>query len=68
MLLHLDTGAYYALNDTGLWLWRAWETPATLAGVAARLAEAFDVTAHEAAADVSGFAAGLLSAGLLEPI
>lgn len=66
VLLDLDSESYYGLNPVGARMMQLAESGATLAEIADRLLEEFDVARAPLEADVRRIAAELLDAGLLE--
>lgn len=70
VVLHLDTKVYFTLNATGVAVWQViatGETP-TVATVAERLVEAFEVELPTALIDAAGVIDELLAEGLIEPV
>ena len=57
ILLNLETRLYYAINRTGLFVWKALSDQArpTVSALARQLASAFDVSIEEAERDASTF-------------
>jgi coenzyme PQQ biosynthesis protein PqqD len=55
----------YTLNETGHAIWQRLDGRATLAEVAAGLAQEFDAPQNEIEADVLGFAAEMTERGIL---
>jgi hypothetical protein len=51
-LHHLDTDAYYLLNEVGTFLWERCDGELTVTELAAELSESFDVDAEVAERDV----------------
>jgi len=66
VLLDIEGEKAVRLNETGAWLWKRLETPATVAELAAALAAEFGIDESRALADVSAFAADLAGRELLE--
>jgi len=52
ILLHLRTGQYFSLNQTGALIWKLMETYTTLADMSQTLFDRFDVTLQVAAETV----------------
>jgi coenzyme PQQ biosynthesis protein PqqD len=52
ILLHLDTGEYYALNDVGRRVWELCDGTRQVADVVALLCQEYDAPAETIAADV----------------
>lgn len=59
LILALDSGDYFELDETGLYLWRLLERETTPRDCAARLAAEFEVTSDEATSDVMSFVESL---------
>lgn len=59
-------GRMLVLNDTGLFLWEALESPRNLAQLTAALCEAFDVESAQAGRDVAAFVDSLAERNLVE--
>lgn len=59
-------GRMLVLNDTGLFLWQALESPHDLAQLSAALCEAFDVEGAQAGRDVAAFVGSLTERNLVE--
>jgi hypothetical protein len=69
VLLHLDTKFYFALNKTGVFVWKALrEGPARSApALAKKLTETFRVDSETATRDVASILADMLADDLLLP-
>lgn len=65
VLLNMDSGEYFGLNDTGTRVWELLAEGCDRDEIAARLAEEFEVGAEEAAGHVESLCDELLAAGLL---
>jgi hypothetical protein len=65
VLLNLDSGEYFGLNDTGTRVWELLADGRTGEEVTDRLTEEFEVTAEAAAAHVASLCEELVAAGLL---
>jgi hypothetical protein len=61
-----DLECIYVLNPVGARIWQLLATPTTPERIAAAIVREFDVTADEAAQDVSEFLASLQTRGLIE--
>ena len=59
VLLHLDSGQYHGVNDTGLAIWNLLERPSTLDELRTRLAEQVDDAPAELGEEVSSFVEAL---------
>lgn len=62
-----DLQELFVLNDVGEWIWQRLDGSQSTESLADALASTFEVTAEQAAADLSDFVAELDDAGLLEP-
>ena len=65
VLLHMKTKQYYSLNETGTFIWDAFQQGASVEDIAERLTEVYDVEADEAAAYVREFFENLSEEGLV---
>lgn len=68
VLLHLERGTYYTLNETGAWIWSRLDGRATLGEVCAAVAERFDVDPAQAWADLVELVEELASDDLVVPV
>jgi Coenzyme PQQ synthesis protein D (PqqD) len=66
VLLDVEGNVAYRLNATGTAIWEQLEQPAELSALATALAARYSIPAEQALADARGFAAEMLSRGLLE--
>lgn len=67
VLLDLDSGEYFSLNDTGARVWELLGEGLAAEEIADRLAREFAVAPEVAAEHVRDLCTELLAAGLLEP-
>ena len=65
IVLDLDTGDYFDLDEIGFTIWRRLDGDATLADCAEEITRTHDVTAEVAERDVLAFAAELLDRNLV---
>ena len=65
VLLNLDSGEYFGLNDTGTRVWELLADGRSRDEVVDRLTEEFEVAAEVASSHVASLCAELLEAGLL---
>ncbi len=65
VLVHVDTGMYYTLNEVGSRVWALCDGSQTIAQVIARLCEEFDAPPAEIEADVLELAGRLATEKLL---
>jgi len=66
VLLNLDDGTYYGLNDVGAHLWDHLDEPTTVAALETETATAFGVDPETCRADVQAFLTELHDRGLIE--
>lgn len=67
ILLHIESGEYYGLNDTGALMLEELTAHGDLEQAVARVCATYDVSAEVARADAEQLLAALLRAGLLLP-
>jgi hypothetical protein len=65
VIINLNAGTYVSLNETGSFLWERLDGRATLAEIAAALAEEYDVAPAVPRPDVLALAQELLGEGLI---
>ena len=65
VLLGLETGRYYSLNETGIQIWAALQAGASLSDIAEALEQEYDITHEEATAHVSAYLEELLQESLI---
>src|SRR3954465_1284625 len=65
VILNLETGEYFELDEVGLCLWKRLEAEATVAELAAHLAHSYDVVADAAIGDVIEFCQELQTRALI---
>jgi hypothetical protein len=65
ILLHLDDGSYYSLDEIGSRIWALCDGTRTLADVAAVICEEYEAPQATIEADATEFAGELVAAGLL---
>ena len=65
VLINLNTGAYYSLNDTGTMFWELLDGRRTVAECARRIAADYDVEAELVEADLLELAIDLQGEGLI---
>lgn len=66
ILVHGDTGAFFALKDVGLAIWKKLDEHSELDSVCADLCREFDVSESHCEQSVARFASELVEAGLAE--
>jgi hypothetical protein len=60
VMLSIEAGKYFGLNDTGRAIWARMETPVTLAALCASIQQEFDVDADRAQTAVLAFVSRLI--------
>ena len=65
VLLNLDTGIYFGLDEVGSEMWRAMQAGASLADAAATVQAGFDASADDVRDDLLRLANQMLAKGLL---
>lgn len=63
VLIHISTGRFFALKDTGLQIWNLLDSHANLREIAATLSAEYDVDGEQCEKEVRGFADQLVEAG-----
>lgn len=66
VLLDLDSGVYFTLNQVGSIVWRGLERSESVATIVARIVAEYDVATNEAEADVAALLEQLAEKGLLK--
>lgn len=66
VMMDIDQGRYYGLNDTGTRIWALLEDPIEVRDLCGRLAAEFEVAPEHCEQDVVAFLRGLLDRGLLQ--
>ena len=65
VMLSVELGKYYALNEGAAAVWQGLEQPVTVEKLCAALQERFDVSPEECRRDVSGYLEELDAKGLI---
>ena len=68
VLMHLDSGRFHALRDTGLQIWRLLDETGDPAAIKALLHDRYEVPGERCDAEVETFLAALTEAGLVERV
>lgn len=68
VILHLDDGAYYGLNEVGTRLWELLQQPLTLDGAVEQLVSEFEVETDECTRDVRELLGEFERRGLIEVV
>jgi hypothetical protein len=66
VLIHLQTGTYYSLNDVGTTFWELLDGTRTVGDCAAKIATEYDAPVDVIAGDLLELAADLMKEGLVE--
>ena len=61
-----DLASIYSFNGTGTLIWKLLESPKTVAQLAARVAEAYEIDSEKAESDVANFVGEMKAVGLVE--
>ncbi|MDP9192739.1 MAG: PqqD family peptide modification chaperone [Acidobacteriota bacterium] len=67
LLLHLSSGVYHVLNETGARIWALLENGSGATSIAAAVAAEYDIDSESAIADVQSLIASLLEGNLIRP-
>ena len=65
VLMSIEAGAYYGLEDSARRIWELLETPLRFSELVDRLVEGYKVTPEACAADLEGFLEEMVREGLL---
>lgn len=65
VMMHLESGSYFSLRETGFRIWELIETPRPVADIVQTMSSEYDVDADTCAADVRGFIAEMQDAGIV---
>ena len=65
VILDMEQGQYFGIENTGATIWRLLEKPVTIAALCDRLTELYDVDRETCETDVLAFAERLHVAGLI---
>ena len=65
VILHLDQGVYFGLNEVGTTIWEFIQQPRTVDDVRRRVLEEYDVTPEQCERELTGFVESLAGAGLI---
>ncbi len=68
ILIHLQTGTYYSLNDVGTTFWELIDGAHTLGDCAAKIAAEYDAPVDVITGDLLELAEDLMKEGLVETI
>jgi hypothetical protein len=66
VLLHLETGVYFSLNETGTAAWELFDGATSLAAISEALCARFNVSAEQARQDLFELTQTLLEEGLVK--
>lgn len=68
VMLNIETGHYYSLNEAANFIWNLLAKPASLAEVRDAMMAEFDVSRSTCEADLMRFVEGMLKDGLLQRV
>ncbi|HHP7229382.1 MAG TPA: PqqD family protein [Xenococcaceae cyanobacterium] len=68
VLLDLDSGNYYGLNETGNRVWQWLQQPKSVVEILDNFLEEYEVTQEQAYEDLQALLKSLLDAGLIEVV
>ena len=68
IVIHLQTGAYYSLNEVGTVFWEMLDGMKTIGDCAARIAGEYDAPADAVTSDLLEISSALLKEGLAETV
>ncbi len=68
VVLNLDSGHYYILNETGCRIWELLDGEKTVANIAGHISLEYEVTEETAAGDIVRILEELLEEKLIEPV
>jgi hypothetical protein len=68
VMMDMDNGAYYSLDEIATSIWRWLEQPLTVAELLARLQREYDVSPRQCEDDVLPFLEQLYAAGLVRRV
>ena len=66
LMMHVESGNYYGLNEVASFIWNQLETPRRVADLCAAIQAEFDVDAARCAADALAFLQGMVDDGLAQ--
>lgn len=68
VILDINSGTYYGLNDVSNQIWQWLQTPASQDKLLGLLLEEYDVSSEEASADLERLLREMVSTGLIEVV
>ena len=68
ILLHLDSGDYFAIDEVGLLIWKSMDGKRSLEQIAERIVAQYEVTRVKALHDVISFVNGLWNKKLVKSV
>ncbi len=68
VVLNLDSGHYYILNETGCRIWELLDGENTVADIATQISQEYDVTNKTVTSDITKILAELLGEKLVEVV
>jgi hypothetical protein len=68
VMMDVETGTYYGLNNVGAEIWRLLEAPTSIQDLCTALTDSFDVTPERCSAEVMQFLDQLQAKGLVHVV
>ena len=68
LMMHIDSGNYYGLNEVGSFLWNQLDTPMSVRALCDAVLAEFDVDEEACVADALRFLQGMIDDGLIERV
>ncbi len=65
VMMSIDKGAYYGINNMGSWIWNLLENEMTVLAIIDSVCDAYEVEAKQAHKDIMEFLSNLLEHGLV---
>lgn len=68
VILHLESGVYYGLDEVGATIWAQVQQPKAISAICQAVCDEFEVAPEQCRADTLQFLQGLLDAQLIEVV
>lgn len=68
LMMHIESGTYYGLNDVGSFIWKQLTKPRTIQDVCEAIQSEFEVDANRCAEDAMTFLQSMVEDGLVDVI
>lgn len=68
LMMHIESGTYYGLNDVGSFIWKQLTAPRTVQEVCAAIQSEFEVDASRCTEDALTFLQGMVEDGLVDVV